>query len=325
MLLPVDAEREGGAAMRIGMFVGAAVIGCLALVATPVVVLAAVVSDLGGVAIGVSDLATALPTFGVADIPGGALADYVAAAGYCPGLPWTVLAGIGKVESDHGRSDIPGVHSGANAAGAEGPMQFLPATFAAYAVPDRAGDPTGTPTPYDLADAAVAAARLLCADGGGTIATLAQAVWDYNHSTAYVDDVLGWARTYGAAYDAARGGGAVAAAWALTQVGKPYRWGASGPDEYDCAGLAMRAWQAAGVGLPRIAADQYGAGRLLPVAAAAPGDLVFFASDPADPATIDHVGIYLGGGMMVDAPHTGARVRVEAVWRSGLVADVTRP
>jgi cell wall-associated NlpC family hydrolase len=87
----------------------------------------------------------------------------------------------------------------------------------------------------------------------------------------------------------------------------------------------MRAWQAAGVTLPRIAADQYGAGELVPMAAAAPGDLVFFATNPADPSTIDHVGIYLGGGMMVDAPHTGAVVRVEAVWPSGLVPLVTRP
>ena len=55
---------------------------------------------------------------------------YLAAARTCPGLPWSVLAGIGKVESDHGRSDAPGVHSGANFAGAEGPMQFEPATFA---------------------------------------------------------------------------------------------------------------------------------------------------------------------------------------------------
>jgi hypothetical protein len=59
----------------------------------------------------------------------------------CPGLPWGVLAGIGKIESDHGRSDEPGVHLGANFAGAEGPMQFEPATFADYAVTPS------TPTP----------------------------------------------------------------------------------------------------------------------------------------------------------------------------------
>src|SRR5689334_5662867 len=64
------------------------------------------------------------------DIPPAYLTLYMSAAQTCPGLPWTVLAGIGKVESDHGRSTAAGVHSGANFAGAEGPMQFEPATFA---------------------------------------------------------------------------------------------------------------------------------------------------------------------------------------------------
>ena len=59
------------------------------------------------------------------------------AAQTCPGLPWGVLAGIGEVESDHGQSTAPGVHSGANFAGAEGPMQFEPATFARYATERR--------------------------------------------------------------------------------------------------------------------------------------------------------------------------------------------
>ena len=70
----------------------------------------------------------------LSDIPPSYLVLYLDAAQTCPGLPWGVLAGIGKVESDHGQSDAPGVHSGANFAGAEGPMQFEPATFAEYAV-----------------------------------------------------------------------------------------------------------------------------------------------------------------------------------------------
>jgi|SRR5579862_3164688 len=121
------------------------------------------------------------------------------------------------------------------------------------------------------------------------------------------------------------GPGALALAWALQQLGKPYQWGAAGPDAFDCSGLVLRAWQAAGVTLPRVAADQYDAGGHLPVADAAPGDLVFFAADPADPATIVHVGISLGDGRMVDAPHAGALVRVEAVWSDGLVPLATRP
>src|SRR5690242_8050466 len=88
----------------------------------------------------------------LADIPPAYLAAYQAAAATCPGLPWTVLAGIGKVESDHGRSTLPGVRSGANSAGAQGPMQFLPATFAHYGTPPAPGG-VNPPTPFDPIDA----------------------------------------------------------------------------------------------------------------------------------------------------------------------------
>jgi cell wall-associated NlpC family hydrolase len=119
--------------------------------------------------------------------------------------------------------------------------------------------------------------------------------------------------------------GLVAAAWALDQLGAPYRWGAAGPDAFDCSGLVLRAWEAAGVILPRVAAHQYGAGAHLPVADAGAGDLVFFADDPADPATIVHVGIALGDGRMVDAPFTGAVVRIDPLVGPGLVPWATRP
>jgi len=293
------------------------------VVLLPVVVVAAVV---GAVSAPSPEPAT-LP-----GVPPAALAAYEGAAADCSGLSWTVLAGIGEVESDHGRADLPGVRVGANDAGAEGPLQFLPATFAEYAVPR----PDGTsPSPYDLADAAVAAARLLCADGAADPTDVPAAVFAYNHSAAYVSDVLAWAARYQAAADASApmsgqmaaspAQGALAAEWALTQVGKPYVWGATGPDAYDCSGLVLRAWEAAGVELPRVAADQFSAGEHLDLAHAQVGDLLFFAPDPSDPATIDHVAIYLGGGRMVEAPHTGADVRVIDIYPGGLVAAVTRP
>ena len=97
--------------------------------------------------------------------PPAMLALYQAAAATCPGLPWTILAAIGTVESDNGQSTLPGVHSGANAAGAEGPMQFEPATFAEYDEPVPPGGAV-PPSPYDPTDAVYAAARLLCANGG---------------------------------------------------------------------------------------------------------------------------------------------------------------
>lgn len=253
-------------------------------------------------------------------IPPDALRAYLGAAGQCPGLPWTVLAGIGEVESDHGRSTQAGVGEGANQAGAEGPMQFLPDTFAAYGADAGTGD-GDSPNAYDLADAAQAAARMLCANGATSPGGLRTAIWSYNHSDSYVDAVLRWAARYALlGVDP----GTVAARWALAQIGHPYGWGQAGPDAFDCSGLVMRAWQAAGVALPRVASDQYRAAPHVPVAAAKVGDLVFFSTDPSDPGAIDHVGLVVGAGLMIDAPHSGAVVRVTPFY-DGLVADAARP
>jgi len=120
---------------------------------------------------------------------------YRQAAATCPGLSWSVLAAIGTVESANGTSDLPGVHAGANPAGAEGPMQFLPATFAAYALPTPPGGAV-PPSPYDPTDAVYAATRLLCADGAAGGADVGAAVYAYNHSSAYVAEVIDLAARY---------------------------------------------------------------------------------------------------------------------------------
>ena len=109
--------------------------------------------------------------------------------------------------------------------------------------------------------------------------------------------------------------------WALAQVGKPYVYGGTGPDGFDCSGLVMESYASVGVTLPRVAQDQYDAGPAVPAGAPlAPGDVVFFGT----PQAITHDGIYIGGGMMVDAPHTGADVRVEPYQWSDYVG-ATRP
>src|ERR1035437_8026662 len=151
----------------------------------------------------------------LSDIPPAYLVLYMGAAQTCPGLPWGVLAGIGKVESDHGQSDAPGVHSGANYAGAEGPMQFEPATFAQYAVD---GDHDGKLDVYDPADAIYTAAAMLCANGAaaGTPAGIRQAIFAYNHSGAYVTYVLASAARY--TLPATSSAAAAAIAFALRQV-----------------------------------------------------------------------------------------------------------
>jgi peptidoglycan DL-endopeptidase CwlO len=110
--------------------------------------------------------------------------------------------------------------------------------------------------------------------------------------------------------------------WALAQLGDPYRWGAAGPDAFDCSGLTSAAYRAAGVAIPRTSLGQWAAGPHVDVTALVPGDLLFYADDPAAPGTIHHVGMYLGGGLMVHAPHTGDVVRIASVWREGYAGAV---
>ncbi|MER6286354.1 C40 family peptidase [Streptomyces sviceus] len=114
---------------------------------------------------------------------------------------------------------------------------------------------------------------------------------------------------------------AKALAFARAQIGKPYVWGATGPDSYDCSGLTQAAWKAAGVDLPRVTYDQVNAGTTVSLADAQPGDLVFFYDD------ISHVGLYIGNGMMIHAPKPGAYVREESIYYDGEsgIHSVVRP
>lgn len=127
----------------------------------------------------------------VADIPGEYAAAYRSAAGACPGLDWALLAGIGKVETNHGRLKVAGVRSGANSAGAKGPMQFLPDTF--ESVRDKHPDVGGDI--YDPADAVPAAAHYLC-DSGLRSGSEYQAIYAYNHAGWYVAKVQAQAAAY---------------------------------------------------------------------------------------------------------------------------------
>jgi cell wall-associated NlpC family hydrolase len=119
--------------------------------------------------------------------------------------------------------------------------------------------------------------------------------------------------------------GNIAATWALTQLGKPYQWGGAGPASYDCSGLAMDAWARAGVPLLHWTGYQWPSGPHVPLSQLRRGDLVFYATDAADAATIHHVGIYIGGGLMVDAPHTGAFVRIDSMYAYAGLIGATRP
>jgi hypothetical protein len=118
---------------------------------------------------------------------------------------------------------------------------------------------------------------------------------------------------------------ATAIRYALAQLGKPYQWGAEGPNSFDCSGLVQTAYRKAGISLPRVSRSQYGAGKLVPLSALRPSDLLFYARNTRDRRTIYHVGMYLGAGRMVEAPNRRAPVRIAAARRPGLVAKATRP
>lgn len=105
----------------------------------------------------------------------------------------------------------------------------------------------------------------------------------------------------------------VALEWAFAELGKPYVWGATGPNSFDCSGLTQFVWRQAGVSIPRVAADQYAWTIPVPLSQLLPGDLVFYGL-----TDIHHVGIYIGNGLMINAPHTGTVVQVSSIWWSDL-------
>jgi peptidoglycan DL-endopeptidase CwlO len=257
------------------------------------------------------------------------------------GVPWTILAGIGKVESDDGQSNLPGVHSGANAFGAAGPMQIgiggaagnqwggAPVHPASEKVNGVATDANGdgTASVYDPADAIAGAAKYLLEHG--VLSNVEQAIFAYNHLESYVQTVLYWAGLY------AHGGYTVSPvtlasaqecfarsarvpneavatviAYAREQLGKPYLWGGTGPDAFDCSGLVMMAYRAAGIDIPRTSQEQWAWGPRVKASQVQPGDLVFFAGADGTRTSPGHVGLVIGGGLMIEAYATGFPIRI---------------
>jgi len=118
------------------------------------------------------------------------------------------------------------------------------------------------------------------------------------------------------------GGVSAVLAYARAQIGKPYLWGAEGPDSFDCSGLTMRAWQQAGVNLSHYTGAQWGETTRVPISELQPGDLVFYGSSGE---SSHHVGLYIGGDQMIEAPHAGADVRYASIYRSDLLPYGGRP
>ncbi|QIK84401.1 NlpC/P60 family protein [Sanguibacter sp. HDW7] len=119
--------------------------------------------------------------------------------------------------------------------------------------------------------------------------------------------------------------GRKAVEWARTQIGKMYGWGTTGPNTYDCSGLTMRAWEAAGVGITRTSRSQYVRVKKIKYSQMRPGDLIFWANDTSDPSTIRHVAMYTGGGMMIEAARPGIPVREVPVRYAETMAYAGRP
>lgn len=124
-------------------------------------------------------------------------------------------------------------------------------------------------------------------------------------------------------YDGSLAGKALV--FAFAQLGKPYLWGATGPDSFDCSGLTMQAWASAGVYLPHFAAFQFQASHPIGYDDLRPGDLLFWATDGNDSDTIYHEAIYIGGQQMIQAPRTGDNVEISSMWMWGAIQFFARP
>ncbi len=119
---------------------------------------------------------------------------------------------------------------------------------------------------------------------------------------------------------------APAAATAVTAarsvLGRPYSWGAVGPDAFDCSGLIQWAYRKAGVGMTRVSRDQFRGGAAVSLSALAPGDVLFYAVNTADAASIYHVAMYVGDGQLVQSPRTGAVVQIVPVRLNDLLGAI---
>jgi cell wall-associated NlpC family hydrolase len=273
-----------------------------------------------------------------------------AASAYCD-LPPPLLAAILKVESDFDNTAVN------HDSGAFTMAQFLPGTWTAWAV-NANPEQDGTADSSDPADVIFTAARYLCALGAGNPDTQRAAVASYNAGPTTVQraggipheaechegnpksldrrcetaDYVRKVFTQAAAF-AADGSADLPAAdlldrvigFTYAKIGTPYEWGGDGRDGfYDCSGFTMRAFQQAGIQLPRTARAQYQATPPVDPADLRVGDLLFWAYDTSDPSSIHHVAIYLGqdsAGIpwMIDAPHTGATIQVRRVFWTGYI------
>ena len=227
----------------------------------------------------------------------------------------------------------PNARSGA---AAEGIAQFIPGTWATHGI-DGNGD--GKKDVWDPQDAIPSAAsydcklasyvkdvpgnlteNMLASYNAGAYAVIKYGgVPPYRETQNYVKTITTLEESFAAPVTRVDPSKQAAGAiyYAQKKLGTPYLWGGNGTaadgGRFDCSGLTKAAYESVGVTLPRVANDQYNAGPHPKRDELLPGDLVFFSADPTDSRAIHHVGIYVGGGYMIDAPRTGAVIRFDPI------------
>ncbi|MEU2625005.1 bifunctional lytic transglycosylase/C40 family peptidase [Streptomyces sp. NPDC007157] len=223
-----------------------------------------------------------------------------------------------------------------SAAAAQGIAQFIPGTWATHGID---GDGDGDRDVWDPNDAIPSAAsydcqlasyvkdvpgdiseNMLAAYNAGAYAVIKyKGVPPYKETQNYVKTITTLADSFAAPVSrlspTKQAAGAIE--YAQNKLGTPYLWGGNGTAQdrgrFDCSGLTKAAYASVGITLPRVANDQYNAGPHPSRKELLPGDLVFFSTDLSNSRAIHHVGIYVGGGYMIDAPYTGAVIRFDPI------------
>lgn len=226
--------------------------------------------------------------------------------------------------------------SAVSPADARGIAQFIPGTWAGHGID---GDGDGDRDIWDPKDAIPSAAsydcelakdvasvpgddasNMLAAYNAGAYAVIKYGgVPPYKETQGYVKAITTLAKSFerpvGRVAPSQQAAGAIY--FAQKQLGTPYLWGGNGtPDQdgrFDCSGLTKAAYETVGIELPRVANDQYNAGAHPSRDQLLPGDLVFFSDDLTNSREIRHVGLYVGGGYMINAPYTGAVIRFDKI------------